>query len=114
MRTCPDDCKVDYEEARKVLEDSPRAAAALLRLATEKLCRLPTVQKALDTLRVIGNESVHPGTMDIRDDTDVALHLFGLVAIVVEQTITQPKKIAALYGTLPPGAIAGIKQRDGS
>jgi len=138
----PDDCRDDYEEARKVLEDSPRAAAALLRLVTEKLCRwvceasapgstkgkklndligemvsrgmLPTLQQVLDTLRVIGNESVHPGTMDIGDDKETALRLFGLVAIVVEQTVTQPKKIAELYGTLPAGALAGITKRDGS
>jgi hypothetical protein len=136
----PQECKADYDEARNVLDLSPRAAAALLRLVTEKLCRkvcddaipesskgkklntligemvsrgLPaSVQQALDTLRVIGNECVHPGTMDVKDNRETALHLFGLVDVVVEQTITQPKKIAALYGTLPTGAVDAIKKRD--
>jgi Domain of unknown function (DUF4145) len=138
----PEECANDYEEARKVFDVSPRSAAALLRVVTETLCRfvcesavlgsskgkrlndligdmvsrgmLPSVQQALDTLRVIGNEAVHPGTMDIRDDKETALHLFELVSVVVEQTITQPKKIAGIYSKLPRGAIAGITQRDSS
>jgi hypothetical protein len=136
----PQECADDFEEARQVLDLSPRASAALLRLVTEKLCRqicdvavpgsskgkslndligemvargLPaTIQQALDSLRVIGNESVHPGKMDIKDNRDVALRLFGLVTVVVEQTITQPKKIAELYGTLPPEKVEGIAKRD--
>lgn len=34
----PKDIKTDYEEARLVASDSSRAAAALLRLALQKLC----------------------------------------------------------------------------
>jgi hypothetical protein len=136
----PESCHPDHEEARLVLDSSPRAAAALLRLVTEKLCIAiceaavvgssagkslndlialmverglsTSLQQALDSLRVIGNEAVHPGEMNIQDDRTTALHLFSLVEIVVEQLITQPKKTAALYGTLPAGKIAGIQQRD--
>jgi hypothetical protein len=136
----PQECAADFEEARQVLDLSPRAAAALLRLVSEKLCRkicedakegssvnkslndlikemvsngLPlTIQQALDALRIIGNESVHPGTMDIKDDRAIALRLFSLVEIVVEQKITQPKKIAEVYGKLPPDKVAGVAQRD--
>jgi hypothetical protein len=136
----PENCQADYGEARRVLDTSPRAAAALLRLVTEKLCRgvceaaesgssegkmlyeligqmvargMPkTVQRALDTLRVVGNEGVHPGSMDARDDIDTARRLFGLVEVIVEQTITQPRKIAGLYGPRPTAAVPAISIRD--
>ena len=78
----PDDIKADYEEAASVLQKSPRAAAALLRLALQKLCKhlggkgksiqedidllvdkgLPKgVLQAMDAVRIIGNEALHPG-----------------------------------------------------
>ena len=95
----PDDIKLDYNEARTILGRSPRGAAALLRLAIQKLCKHlgqsganingdikalvaaglpPKVQEALDTVRVIGNESVHPGQIDIRDDVETAIKLFPI------------------------------------
>jgi hypothetical protein len=71
-----------------------------------------TIPQALDSLRIIGNEAVHPGTMNIKDDKSTALRLFGLVEVVVEQTITQPKKIGELYGILPPDKVVGVVNRD--
>jgi len=123
----------DYEEARKILDLSPRGAAALLRLAVEKICielkaegktidqriaflvskGLPeAVQQALDTVRVIGNEAVHPGQMDLRDDRDIANKLFELVNFVAEDRITRPKGIAALYGMIPEEKRKAIETRN--
>lgn len=93
----PAEIAADFEEARAIAQDSPRGAAALLRLCIQKLCihldqpgkninedikvlvgiGLPSkVQKALDTVRVIGNECVHPGSLDIRDDKETVTSLF--------------------------------------
>lgn len=119
----PDEVKQDYEEARSILSISPRAAAALLRLAVQRLCKhlgqpgeninadiaalvrqgLPVqLQKALDSLRVAGNNAVHPGQLDIYDNADVATRLFGLLNIIVDNQITQPKAIDELYSVTVP------------
>jgi hypothetical protein len=130
----PAEIKTDYEEARGIVTKSPRGAAALLRLCVEKLCKhllkekskdinadiamlvsagLPVgVQQALDTVRVIGNECVHAGQMDLRDDERTAGRLFALVNFIVEDRITRPREIAALYATLPPTKLEGIEKRD--
>lgn len=129
----PGDIRRDYAEAGEIVSASPRAAAALLRLAIEKLCAHllereakintmigelvarglnPMIQRALDVVRVVGNEAIHPGSIDLRDDQATAMQLFGLVNLIAEQMITQPKHVMALYGTLPPDKVAGIEQRD--
>lgn len=117
-----EDVRHDYGEARQILDISPRGAAALLRLAIEKICieleaqgkdineqiaflvskGLPDeVQQALDTVRVIGNEAVHPGQLDLRDDRETASKLFDLVNFIAEDRITRPKQIKGLYCMIP-------------
>ncbi|NPB08238.1 MAG: DUF4145 domain-containing protein, partial [Aquificae bacterium] len=129
----PEDVKEDYEEARLVVEVSPRSAAALLRLALQKLMKhlgesgknlnddianlvkkgLPEkIQKTLDAVRVIGNNAVHPGELDLRDDKETALALFDLLNMIVEVMITQPKKVNEIYDKLPKGAKEAIEKRD--
>ncbi|MHA6481073.1 DUF4145 domain-containing protein [Paenibacillus sp. strain BS8-2] len=131
----PSSIQEDYHEASVVLKHSPRASAALLRLALQKLMvelgeegkdinkdigslvkkGLPEeVQQALDIVRVVGNESVHPGSFDIRDNQDTAIQLFDLINFIVEERITRKKKINALYTQLPPKKLEGIEQRDGA
>lgn len=130
----PEEVIADFEEARRVLPVSPRGAAALLRLLVQKLLPMlgakegeinamigelvvagvvsTKIQKALDSVRVIGNEAVHPGTMDLRDDQATAISLFNLINYIVEKAITEPKEIDAIYAGLPPGKLAGIVNRD--
>lgn len=129
----PEACRKDYDEARAVFSLSARAAAALLRLAVQKLMveldekgknlnediatlvakGLPVlVQKALDYCRVVGNNAVHPGEIKIEDTPDIAENLFRMINFIVEDRITKPKEIEALYGKLPGEAREAIERRD--
>jgi hypothetical protein len=131
----PSDIKFDYDEARSILELSPRGAAALLRLAIQKLCKhlgesgeninndianlvrkgLPEkLQRALDSVRVIGNNAVHPGQIDLTDDTTTAGKLFVFINIICDILITQPKNIDDFYDTkIPDNLKEAINKRDG-
>jgi hypothetical protein len=129
----PDEIKYDFQEARTLLQLSPRGAAALLRLCIQKLCvhlgqkgkninddiaaliaaGLPVeVKQAMDVVRVIGNEAVHPGQIDLNDNREIASQLFAIVNFIAERMITQPKQLKALYDSLPPAKIAEIEKRD--
>jgi uncharacterized protein DUF4145 len=129
----PADVRRDYDEASNILDASPRGAAALLRLAIQKLCKElgesgdningdiaalvqkgldQRVQKALDVVRVIGNHTVHPGQIDLRDDRPTAEKLFGLVNLICEIMITQPKHVQSMYDDLPEKDRKAIEKRD--
>ncbi|WP_158747375.1 DUF4145 domain-containing protein [Acidisphaera sp. L21] len=131
----PDDVRVDFEEAAQILTSSPRGSAALLRLAAQKLCKhlgekgkninddiaaMVTkgldvrIQKSLDVVRIVGNDSVHPGQIDVRDNPEMAKKLFGLINVIVDTMITRPKHIDQLFGDLPEGKRAEIAKRDTS
>ena len=72
------------------------------------------VQQALDYCRVVGNNAVHPGKIKLDDTPEVALSLFRMINFIVDQMITQKKKIKELYGQLPEGALKQIEERDGN
>ncbi|WP_240936759.1 DUF4145 domain-containing protein [Bacillus thuringiensis] len=124
----------DYNEAANILDKSPRGTAALLRLVLQKLMKslgesgrnidadikslvqkgLPVeIQQALDIVRVIGNESVHPGSIDMKDNREIAVKLFNLINFIVQNRITQPKEISSLFESLPEGKRKAIAKRDG-
>jgi hypothetical protein len=129
----PQEIIQDYNEAAKVFSLSPRSSAALLRLAIQKLCKhlgedgkninndikslvakgLPNkVQEALDSVRVIGNDAVHPGTLDLNDNREIAAKLFKLVNFIATKMISEPKEIDELYSSLPADKLKGIEDRD--
>lgn len=129
----PDEIRSDFEEARSIINPSPRGAAALLRLCIQKLCGhlgasgknlnddiasfverglSPKIQKSLDIVRVIGNEAVHPGTVDLKDDTGTAVQLCNLINIITDAMITQPRTIDELFDELPEKSKQQIEQRD--
>lgn len=131
----PEECLKDYLEARQIANDSPRGATALLRLCIQKLAihlggdgkninddiaklvknGLPQrVQQALDVVRVVGNNAVHPGEMSIEDQPETVHALFGLVNLIVDNQISQPKHVASLFECLPDGTKNAIQKRDNS
>jgi len=128
-----EEIKFDFAEAAAIINNSPRGAAALLRLCVQKLCKQvgekghninddiaslvekglnAKVQKALDIVRVTGNNAVHPGQIDLKDNRQTAVKLFELLNIIAEAMITQPKQIDALYDVLPDDAKQAIIKRD--
>lgn len=131
----PPGAKKDFEEAALIVSDSPRGAAALLRLAMEKLCaeiggggrlndsigRLRAegviterIQKALDVVRVVGNNAVHPGQIALEDNQETAMSLFMLVNLIAEYGITKPKQVEDMFSALPESAKEAIAKRDGA
>ena len=131
----PKEAREFYKEAGLVFDDSPRAAAALLRLALEKLLesqeipgdtlnqqignlvkerKLPlSVQKSLDAVRVIGNDAIHDlGQIQLDDDRETAGMLFGLINFAVEKLITDPETVNGIYEMLPESKRKAIEERD--
>ena len=135
-RDMPDDVKEIYEEARQIAHLSPRATAALLRVALEKLTehfgeregnlntRIKNLKekglnekiiKSADIIRVIANEGgSHAGTIDLtgKDNIETINKLFFLINIIVEYLITLPKKVDDMHNQLPEDKKQGIKKRD--
>jgi hypothetical protein len=129
----PEDCIEEYNEARDIVVRTPRAASALLRLAVQKLMPvlgesgkninddighlvkkgLPVqVQQALDYCRVVGNNAVHPGEINLNDTPEIAHNLFNMINFIVEDRISRPKQIQDLYEKLPEGAKTAVTKRD--
>jgi hypothetical protein len=132
----PDEIANDYEEAKLVFTLSAKSSVALLRLAVQKLCKhlgekgkninddihslvkkgLPThIQQSLDIVRVIGNDAVHPGEINLDDTPEIAKKLFELINEIVDDRIGKPKKrseIGKIYQTLPKNKLDGIEKRD--
>ena len=70
----------------------------------------PGVQQALDGLRVIGNNAVHPLELDLKEDVETVNALFNLLNFIIEQQITRPRKLAEMYAALPDGAPCSDRQ----
>ena len=122
-----------YNEARAVLSGSPRASAALLRLCLQELVGQlgaesndlntaigdlvasglsPTIQRAMDALRVIGNDNVHPGVLSVKDDPATAVALFELVNLTVQTMVTDPARAKELFDRIPDSQKDQIAKRD--
>ena len=130
----PEDVKKDYEEAARIFIKSPRGAAALLRLGLQKLCihlgeegkninadirslvkkevLSGQVVKVADTLRITGNNAVHPGQIVDEDFDKVAAKMFDLINFIVKKAITEPKELDELYQLMPENARNAAEAQD--
>lgn len=136
----PESVKELYNEARSIVFKSPRGAAALLRLALDKLCNeiceeckqqkyngkindkisllvskglTSKLQKAFDFVRVTGNDAVHElGLLDVQDNPEIANALFSILNLIVEKMITENKQIDDLYNLIPESRRDKIEERN--
>ncbi|WP_220777806.1 DUF4145 domain-containing protein, partial [Shewanella hafniensis] len=129
----PSDVMKIYNEAVSVFKLSPKSAAALLRLALQKLLNHlglsgdinemikqkvsdgvgKKIQQAMDLVRYIGNQAVHPGMIDFDDDKDIAFLLFRLINIIAKELITIPSEIDSLFENIIPVKLKdSIAKRD--
>ncbi|MDC3190423.1 DUF4145 domain-containing protein [Pseudoalteromonas elyakovii] len=130
----PEDVALDYLEAAEIANKSPRGAAALLRLALQKLCKhlgesgeninkdirslaskgilSNRVINVADTIRLTGNNAVHPGEMSEEDIDEVSLKLFDLLNYIVRYAITEPKELEALYLKTPATKRKAAEEHD--
>lgn len=130
----PDDVRIDYMEAANIFSKSPRGAAALLRLALQKLCIhlggtgkninediralvakqiiSGRVVQVADTLRITGNNAVHPAELSDEDFDKVATKIFDLINFIVKKAITEPKELDELYESMPENARRAAEEKD--
>ena len=128
----PNNIQQIYIEAAKVLKDSPRASAALSRLAIDQLTQQfssessldrriadlvskglsSKLQKAFDIVRIVGNNAVHPGEIDLKDNQEMAKSLLSLLNMITDNLITQPNQIDKFYNSLPERQLKHIEKRD--
>ena len=121
----PGQVKKVYEEARKVASKSAGATAALLRKAAEMLCRevlweehgggskwpsldkgiaklkdagvlSPKCVEGLTIVRLVGNDAVHEGVIDMEEDEQSLELLFDLINDIVQETISRPRERKAM------------------
>ncbi len=130
----PLDIKATYEEASSIVNLSPRGAAALLRLCIQNLLihlgekgeninedignlvkkgLSSRVQQSLDIVRIAGNNAIHPGEIDLKDDHPTALKLFKLVNLITEKMISEDKHVEEMFDEIiPEKTKEAIEQRD--
>ena len=128
----PPSVRRESEEASQTLEASPRGAAALLRIAIEKLCKElgvsgetlkddielfvredvdARVQKVLDAAQILESNAMRPGQIGLGEDRATAETLSGLVNLICEKMIMEPRHLQEVYTKVREGARTAMEQR---
>ena len=71
-----------------------------------------TIEQQIEGGIIFGLTAALYGEINIKDTPEIAHQLFAMVNFIVDDRITRPKEIAALYGSLPAAAKAAIEERD--
>lgn len=129
----PNDCQELYNEAAQVYSFSGRAAVALLRLCLQKLLQIAKVPGAsineqikhlistrfsskearcMDICRIIGNEGVHPGTIDFISNPDIVPPLFFLINLATDRLFSDERREEELYRLLPEEKRKNLEERN--
>lgn len=130
----PKEIQDDYNEARAVVGHSLRSAAALLRLAIEKLCidlnkqhmklddHITTLVKngldeetalMLHAVRLGGNNSVHPvDQIGVTTSREIVATLFWLVNEIADEMISKPRRRAEALKLIPEDELARIAKNN--
>lgn len=66
----------------------------------------------MDIVRVSGNNAVHPGEIDLKDDYGKAIKLFQLVNLIADYMIAKPKEIENMFDDLPDSVKKNIHKRN--
>jgi hypothetical protein len=133
-RDLPEGIRETYDEARAVSVHSPRAAAALLRLAVEQLCvelngEGPTLNEHIgllvgnglykqtadmfDAVRLVGNDAVHPiDKVGLGEDPNRVRMLFYLVNEIADEVITKPRQRTEATAWIPEEERKKMAERD--
>src|SRR4051812_28342172 len=68
--------------------------------------------KMFHSIRITGNESMHPGTIDLNDDTELANALFFLINLIVFDVTSYGKYAVAVWEKMPEGKRNAAEERD--
>ncbi len=71
------------------------------------------IQQMLDAGRIIGNNAVHPGELDLQATPELVDSLFWVTNELVEELISKPKRRKAIYESIPQSNRQAIERRDG-
>ena len=72
------------------------------------------MQKAMDVVRLTGNDAVHAGLINFDDGPEIAYTLFDIVNLIISKTITLDRKTDELLSRFPKEKLDAIKKRDKS
>lgn len=133
----PDSVIEIYNEAASIANKSPRAAAALLRLALERLLealgqtdgslytRIGNLYETtpqdiidiMDIIRITGNNGIHDGdigviNIDDKNDKENVLVLFKFINLLTDEFITRPQQLTDITSNFSQGEQHSIERRN--
>lgn len=125
-----------HAEAAQIMLDSPRAALGLLRLCVDLVCldrgatgdnlnkRIGSlvdagvaqrIQKALDTIRILGNDALHEtkyGDHDRAGYQEAVARCFWLLRYLDTHLYEEPAQVDKIYEELPAPKLEAVESRD--